>query len=143
GTVLTYLEFHPLALLWLSIAFLVIAGGLWTRRRRLPPHPYPESTRWTGTAHAPVPVVAYAGAQPGPSPSHDRWAWIDGEGPDRSEIFELGLLDGPLHVDRRLARLRLEDTRPHGGHPGGHRPASPPGHGRATDSDAPLPRLDY
>jgi Right handed beta helix region len=143
GTVLTYLEFHPLAVFWLSVAFLVIAGGRWTRRRRLPPHPYPESTRWTGTAHAPVPVAAYAGAQPDPSSSHDRWAWMDGEIPDRSEIFELGLLDGPLHVDRRLARLRLEDTRPHGGHPGRHRPASRPGHGRSTDSTGPLPRLDY
>ena len=35
GTFFTYLEFHPLAILWLSIVFLVIAGGLWTRRRRL------------------------------------------------------------------------------------------------------------
>mgnify|MGYP002401192292 CR=1 FL=1 len=55
GTVWSYLEFHPLALTWLSIAFLVIAGGLWTRRRKAAAHPYPESTRWTPSADAPVP----------------------------------------------------------------------------------------
>jgi hypothetical protein len=67
GTVLTYLEFHPLAVLWLSIAFLVLVGGLWTRRRKPAPHPYPESTRWTGPADEPAPVLvgASVGAQSG------------------------------------------------------------------------------
>jgi hypothetical protein len=72
GTVLTYLEFHPLAVLWLSIAFLVIAGGLWVRRRRPPLHPYPESTRWRGLAtepeHVPVPLDVSVGAAAGPVP---------------------------------------------------------------------------
>jgi hypothetical protein len=84
GTVLTYLEFHPLAVFWLSVAFLVVAGGLWTRRRRAPTHPYPESTHWrgfdaepepvpvpfgasVGTQADPVPVAAAAGAQAGPA----------------------------------------------------------------------------
>jgi hypothetical protein len=70
GTILTYLQFHPLALLWLSIAFLVIAGMLWTRRRRPPPHPYPESTRWAWSEDeldeaAPILVGASAGARGG------------------------------------------------------------------------------
>jgi hypothetical protein len=48
--VLLYLEFHPLAILWLSIVALVIVGGLWSRRRRLPSHPYPASWRTTDSA---------------------------------------------------------------------------------------------
>jgi hypothetical protein len=48
STVWTYLLFHPLALLWLSIVLLVLLCCLWVRRRRMPahPHPYPVSTRW-------------------------------------------------------------------------------------------------
>jgi hypothetical protein len=61
-TLVSYLQFHPLAVFWLSVAFLVIAGGLWTRRRPAPAHPYPESTRWTGAPHVPIPVGASAGA---------------------------------------------------------------------------------
>jgi len=45
----SYLRFHPLAALWLSIAILVLAGAAWSHRRRLPPHPYPASTRWRGS----------------------------------------------------------------------------------------------
>ena len=56
GTVLTYLEFHPLAVFWLSLAFLVLVGCVWTRRRKAPSHPYPESTRWRGLAAEPEPV---------------------------------------------------------------------------------------
>jgi hypothetical protein len=60
GSILTYLEFHPLAVLWLSIGVLVILCGLWVRRRRAPLHPYPESTRWRDSDKpvepAPVPI---------------------------------------------------------------------------------------
>jgi hypothetical protein len=56
GTVLTYLEFHPLAVFWLSIAFLVLVGCVWTRRRKASSHPYSESTRWRGLAAEPEPV---------------------------------------------------------------------------------------
>jgi hypothetical protein len=45
-TVLSYLVFHPLAALWLSIVVLVLLCYLWSRRKKLPPHPYPASTRW-------------------------------------------------------------------------------------------------
>jgi hypothetical protein len=45
-TVWSYLIFHPLALLWLSILVLVIGGEIWSRTRRMPPHPYPASTHW-------------------------------------------------------------------------------------------------
>jgi hypothetical protein len=54
-TVWTYLVFHPLALLWLSIVAVVLLCCLWVRRRRLPPHPhpYPASTRWRPTPPQP------------------------------------------------------------------------------------------
>ncbi len=45
-TFFTYLEFHPLAALWLSIVVLVLLCYAWSRRKRLPPHPYPASTHW-------------------------------------------------------------------------------------------------
>jgi hypothetical protein len=71
GTVLTYLQFHPLALMWLSIAIVVSAGGLWVRRRRPAPHPYPESTRWRDPAEepdpVPIPILAPAGMQVRPA----------------------------------------------------------------------------
>jgi hypothetical protein len=62
-----YLEFHPLAALWLGILTLLLLCYLWSRRRRLPPHPYPASTRWrpgmdtlAGTAAAEELVLAGA-----------------------------------------------------------------------------------
>jgi parallel beta helix pectate lyase-like protein len=42
----SYLRFHPLAALWLGILVIVLAGALWSHRRRMPPHPYVASTRW-------------------------------------------------------------------------------------------------
>lgn len=59
----SYLRFHPLAALWLSITTLVLLAFLWTRRRRLPAHPYPDSTHWQ--AHQDVPAVAAAPAATG------------------------------------------------------------------------------
>ncbi len=53
-TVISYLAFHPLAALWLSIVVLVLLCYLWSRRKRLPPHPYPVSTHWR-PAPAPAP----------------------------------------------------------------------------------------
>ncbi|MBO0824295.1 MAG: right-handed parallel beta-helix repeat-containing protein [Actinobacteria bacterium] len=76
GTLWSYLRFHPLALMWLSIALLVTAGGLWVRRRRAPSHPYPESTRWRAPAAAaepvPVPLASHSGAHLKviPAPGH-------------------------------------------------------------------------
>jgi hypothetical protein len=56
----SYLQFHPLAALWLGISILVLLTWAWSRRRRLPPHPYPASTRWRGDA----PHTAQAEAEP-------------------------------------------------------------------------------
>ncbi len=42
----TYLEFHPLAAMWLGILVLVLLAWGVTRMRRMPSHPYPASTRW-------------------------------------------------------------------------------------------------
>jgi len=144
GTILTYLEFHPLALLWLSIAFLVIAGMLWTRRRRPPPHPYPESTRWAWSADEldePAPLLvgasagalagsasagarngsAPAGAQVGPPWSQDDDAWPpDGEAVDRGP-FE-ALLPEAVHLDAAApGSRRLDDPRLDAAVPGSRR----------------------
>jgi hypothetical protein len=66
-TVWSYLIFHPLALLWLSILVLVIFGEIWSRTRRMPPHPYPVSTHWRGAVSPPAAAAAVlvaASAQP-------------------------------------------------------------------------------
>jgi hypothetical protein len=42
----SYLQYHPLAAMWLGIATLLLLAFLWSRRRRAPSHPYPASTRW-------------------------------------------------------------------------------------------------
>jgi hypothetical protein len=66
----SYLLFHPLAALWLSILVLVLICYLWSRRRHLSPHPYPASTRWQHPDALPEPPaqdaelaeLAFAGA---------------------------------------------------------------------------------
>jgi hypothetical protein len=67
-TVWSYLEFHPLAALWLGIAVLVLLGWAWSHRHRLPSHPYPQTTRWPVTAPEPLageaPAVAPAALEP-------------------------------------------------------------------------------
>jgi hypothetical protein len=50
-TFLTYLQYHPLAALWLSIAMLLLLAWMWPKRR-LPWHPYLHSTRWPGRVQA-------------------------------------------------------------------------------------------
>jgi hypothetical protein len=67
----SYLRFHPLAALWLSILILVLLTWLWSHRRRPPAHPYPASTRWRGEAQAaaPSPELAPSAALAGPGPA--------------------------------------------------------------------------
>jgi hypothetical protein len=65
----TYLQFHPLAMLWLSILAVVILAFVWSRRRRLPPHPYPASTRWRGMAHEVVAAQLVPDRGPAPQRS--------------------------------------------------------------------------
>ena len=59
-TVWSWLIFHPLAVLWLSILLLVILGEIWSRLRRMPPHPYPASTHWRGADSPPAATAAPA-----------------------------------------------------------------------------------
>jgi len=61
-TLWSWLVFHPLALLWLSILLLVILGEIWSRLRRMPPHPYPASTHWRGADSPPADAAAMAAA---------------------------------------------------------------------------------
>ena len=51
-TFLTYLEFHPLAAMWLGVVALGALAFAWSRMRRIPSHPYPASTQWAGDAWA-------------------------------------------------------------------------------------------
>ena len=53
---LNYLQFHPLAALWLSVLVLLLTGALWSRRKPLPVHPYVASTRWQAVAAAGPPL---------------------------------------------------------------------------------------
>jgi hypothetical protein len=61
-TFLTYMQFHPLAALWLGIAMLLLLAWMWPKGRA-PWHPYPHTTRWhAGLAPAPdafAPPAAY------------------------------------------------------------------------------------
>lgn len=60
----SYLQFHPLAALWLGIATLILVAFLWSKRRRAPSHPYLTSTRWRPESTQ----VAAAAASPHPEP---------------------------------------------------------------------------
>ncbi len=44
-TFLSYLEYHPLATLWLGVAVLILMGWAWSHRHHLPTHPYASSRR--------------------------------------------------------------------------------------------------
>ena len=44
-TFLSYLEYHPLAALWLGVAVLILMGWSWSHRHHLPSHPYASSRR--------------------------------------------------------------------------------------------------
>jgi len=60
-TAANYLLFHPLAASWLGILLVVLLGAAFSRRRRLPPHPYPITTRWRHEPAQPAqPELAYA-----------------------------------------------------------------------------------
>jgi hypothetical protein len=63
----SYLRFHPLALLWLSILVLVIGGEIWSRVRRPSSHPYPASLQRRNPPPAADPTRAPAEAHVGPA----------------------------------------------------------------------------
>lgn len=65
----SYLRFHPLAALWLSILLVVVLGALWAHRRKLPRHPYEASTRWWSEVQEGIAPVAAQSAHPAPEPS--------------------------------------------------------------------------
>jgi hypothetical protein len=54
----TYLQYHPLAAMWLGIVVTALLALALTRTRRRPAHPYPHSTRWRGEAEPAETVTA-------------------------------------------------------------------------------------
>ncbi len=92
-TVISYLAFHPLAALWLSIVALVLLCYLWSRRKRLPSHPYPHSTHWR-------PELAQIGAQP---PAQSRPA------PATSVNGDHALMGGAGHAEPASPRGQVMD----------------------------------
>ena len=94
----SYLRFHPLAALWLSISILVLIAWMWSHRRRLPLHPYPASTRWLADAADPESadreaVPAFAGAAAAWTPFGPSW-------PAGSSSWS----DTPNHIDVPLPK---------------------------------------
>jgi hypothetical protein len=63
-TFFSYLEFHPLAALWLGIMVLIVLAAAWSFRRKLPSHPYPVSTKWG----EPFPAAGRSILAPDPGP---------------------------------------------------------------------------
>jgi hypothetical protein len=100
-TVLNYLQFHPLAALWLSIFALLLAGGLWSRRKPAPAQPYPASMEW----------------QPDPRPAP---ATESGPGPDPDLVAVIPGAAGPQAPSERVA------AGPAARSPGAPRSAAPP-----------------
>jgi Right handed beta helix region len=64
-TFVSYLEFHPLASLWLSILVLILLAAGWSYRRKLSDHPYPASIRRMYTL--PAPGESSLALEPGPA----------------------------------------------------------------------------
>jgi hypothetical protein len=64
-TFFSYLEFHPLAALWLGILVLIVLAAAWSFRRKLPSHPYPVSTKWG----EPFPAAGRSIIAPDPGPA--------------------------------------------------------------------------
>ncbi len=75
-TFLSYLQFHPLAALWLGIAVLVLLGWAWSHRHRLPTHPYSTTTRWADqTPNAGAAQLATAGSAQAASAGAGQVPW--------------------------------------------------------------------
>lgn len=150
-TVLSYLKFHPLAILWLSIVFLVIFGALWSRRRRLTPHPYPQSVRRVVPAPEPerlAPVLVGAAArQSRDADPQSGYFHSDGEMPGSRRAGNIWADRAPPPDRAPRNGHRLDAPAPHHGttagvpRPGSTRPYSQ-GPGSARWSADPLSNGD-
>jgi hypothetical protein len=130
----TYLQFHPLAAMWLGILVTVLAFAF-TRTRRRPAHPYPDSTHWRGEVEAAEPAMAASEVQMAaqesmtprdiPVPAayrHEPRVAAFGSAADPAMDFthprrwpgptDPGSLTGPGDPPRRLGRHGRHDTVP-------------------------------
>jgi hypothetical protein len=70
-TFVSYLQFHPLASLWLGILVVILLAASWSFRRKLPSHPYPASVRHT----YPLTATGESSVAMKPYPAHPQpWA---------------------------------------------------------------------
>lgn len=67
-TVWSYMQFHPLAAMWIGILVLVLLAWVFIRRHRAPSHPYPASTRWRTVAEPAEAITAAAAAAAATAP---------------------------------------------------------------------------
>ena len=84
-TFVSYLQFHPLASLWLGILVVILLAAGWSFRRKLPSHPYPASVRrtypLTATGETSVAMKPYpahlrqSAGQPAPRPARPPAGW--------------------------------------------------------------------
>lgn len=147
-TAVSYLEFHPLASLWLGILVVILLAAGWSFRRKLPDHPYPASVRRTYPlpAHGEpsVAMKAHPARHWAPRPAASRQAAIRPAA---------GLHPATQPAASRPTGPRPADGRPPGPHPAAYmpqpaprqQPSLPPGPGRrhAPAAGHPPPGWDY
>jgi hypothetical protein len=131
----TYLQYHPLAAMWLGILVMALLAFALTRTRRKTAHPYPDSTRWRGevkpagtaiaanevqratqesmAAHGSPVTAAYRPRPPMGAFGNAAGPAIDLTPPKRWPMpADPGSLTGPGNPPRHLGRHGRYDTSP-------------------------------
>ena len=112
-TFVSYLQFHPLASLWLGILVLILLAAGWSFRRKLPSHPYPASVRRT----YPLTATGETSVAMKPYPAHLRQ-----RGPGRARGPPGAAGGGPVRAQPGAAADRAQ---PRGPQPTGPQPRGP------------------
>ena len=102
---LSYLQYHPLAALWLGVAVLILMGWAWSHRHHLPSHPYANTRR---RATGPQAAVSGAGAT-----VHSSLASLfTAREPDATTTTPLRVLRAASSAAGTLRRNRVTGARP-------------------------------